>query len=98
MDTIQRLMKEIKADREVQNCRYFTSNFLNNVADVFEKHGFGVTKVFLIEKKVRRELKWQATALLSVLNILDGSEEVKQKRSIGRCIIKALETIKSKEV
>lgn len=97
MDAVEKLIKEIKADNEVQNCR-FSSNFLNNVADVFEKHGFGVTKVFLLEKEGRRELKYQASALLSVLEILDKSEEVKQNRSIGRYIIKTLITIKSMEV
>lgn len=98
MDAIEGLIKEIKADSEVQNCRFYSSNFLNNVADVFERHGVGATRVFLLEKQGRRELKYQATALLSVLKILDKSEEVRQNRSIGRYIIKTLITIKSMEV
>jgi len=97
MDAIEKLLKEISADKEVRNCKFF-SNFLNNVADVFERHGFGATKVFLLEKKERRELRSQATALLSVLNTLSKSEEVHQNRSIGRYIIKTLITIKTMEV
>lgn len=97
MDPIESLIKEIKAEKEVRAC-FFSSNFLNNVADIFERHGFGTTKVFLMEKKERRELKDQAIALLSVLKILNKSEEIKQNRSIGRYIIKTLITIKSMEV
>ncbi len=98
MDSIEKIMKEIRADKDVQKCRFFTSNFLNNVADVFERHGYGATKVFLLEKKGRSQLRHQAEALLSVLKILDKSEEIRQNRSIGRYIIKTLITIKSMEV
>lgn len=98
MDVIERLLDEVKNDKKVQECRYFSSNFLNNVADVFEKHGFGTTKTFLWEKQSRGNLKYQATALLSVLEKLEECEQIKQNRSLGRYIIKTLITIKSKEV
>lgn len=97
MDSIEKIIKEIKSDRNVQCCK-FSSNFLNNVADVFEKYGFGTTKVFLQEKKGRYQFKDQATAILSVLKIFNKSMEIMQNRSIGRYIIKTLITIKSMEV
>lgn len=98
MDTIERIMREIRADKDVQNCKFFSSNFLNNVADVFERHGFGATKVFLLEKENRSQLRYQATAVMSVLKIFDKNEEIRMNRSIGRYIIKTLITIKSMEV
>lgn len=94
MDAIEQVIKEIKGDKDVLNCKFYSANFLNNIADVFERHGFGVTKVFLNDKKERRELM-QAQALQAVLRIMEKSDEIKQNRSIGRYIIKTLTTIKS---
>ena len=87
----------IKKDDKVKRTR-FSSNFLNNIADIFEKYGFGTTKTVLYEKKNRRELKYQAAALLSVIGKFEDYDEVKRNRSIGRYIIKTLITIKFTEV
>ncbi len=93
MDKIGKLIEEIKKDRKVQKTR-FNSNFLNNVGEVFEKHGFGVTKMFLIDKKNKRDLRYQADALLNVIALFEKYEEIKQNRAIGRYIIKTLNIIK----
>ncbi len=91
MDTIERLVKEIRTDQQIKKAK-FKSNFLNNIADVYEKYGYDVAKVVLLEKLDRGEL--QAKPLLSVLEKLNSCEEIRRKRSIGRYIIKALNAIK----
>lgn len=95
MDAIEQVIKDIRGNKDVLNCKFYSANFLNNVADVFERHGFGATKVFLLDKKQRRELTHQAQAIQGVLRIMENSDEIKQNRSIGRYIIKTLTTIKS---
>ena len=93
MDVIERLIGEIKNDRKVQRTN-FKANFLNNVGDVFEKHGFGVTKTFLLEKRERRSLRYQADAMLDIIEKFENCNEIKQNRAIGRYIIKTLNTFK----
>lgn len=46
MDAIEQVIKDIRGNKDVLSCKSYSANFLNNVADVFERHGFGVTKVF----------------------------------------------------
>lgn len=93
MDVIEKLIEEIKSDRKVQRTN-FRSNFLNNAGEVFEKHGFGVAKTFLLEKRERRDLRYQADALLDVIERFEKINEIKQNRSIGRYIIKTLNSLK----
>jgi len=93
MDVIEKLIEEIKADKKVQKTN-FRSNFLNNVGEVFEKHGFGVTKTFLFEKREKKGLRYQADALLNVIKKFEKYDEIKQNRSIGRYIIKTLNTLR----
>jgi|GEM_PF-1666200 len=97
MDAVEKLMQQIKKDPQVKSCRYFTNSFLNAVADVFLKHGFGSTKLFLMEKQNRADLRYQATALLSVLNIMENYDVVNLNRGIGRHILKTLVEIKKME-
>ncbi|HSW58290.1 MAG TPA: hypothetical protein VLH15_07800, partial [Dehalococcoidales bacterium] len=77
-----------------------TANFLNDVGEVLEKDGFGSAQVFLIGKLERGdEARQQANALLNVvMPELVKSPRVKQKRSIGRYILKILITLKTEEV
>ena len=93
MDDVEILIEKIKQDRNFQRTP-FTSNFLNNVADVFEREGFGVTKTFLLDKQQKYNLKWQAISLLNILNIFEKNERIKQNRKIGRFIIKNLNNFK----
>lgn len=64
------------------------------MGEVFEKHGFGVTKMFLLEKRKRKGLKYQADALLEIIKKFEDYNEIKQNRSIGRYIIKTLNTLR----
>jgi len=92
MDRIQKLLSEIKNDRSLMGVRY-SSSFLNNVGEIFERHGFGTTKVFLLEKRSR-----EADAILKIVNKLETIPEIGRNRSIGRMIIKTLITLKRTEV
>ena len=94
MDDVEKLLNEIKEDESVVKTR-FSANFLDSVSEIYEKHGFGATKAFLLDKQQRRELKKQATALLNVLNKFEKYPRVKDDRRIGRIIIKILGTLTS---
>lgn len=100
MDNIERLLREIKDDKEVWDERgkpvKFSSNFLQDVADIFEKHGFGVTKTFLLNRAGRSRV--EALKLLKIIAKFQNVPEIKTNRGIGRSIIKSLETLKLMEV
>ena len=91
MDKIQKLLKEIQNDRSLMGVRYSYS-FLNNVGEIFERHGFGTTKVFLLEKRSR-----EADAILKILGKFENIPDIVRNRSIGRTIIKTLENLKGTE-
>jgi hypothetical protein len=93
-DPIEKLIEEIRLSSEVQHAR-FANSFLNNVAEVFERDGFGATRAFLLEKRERYELRAQAEALLKVLDMMGKHPEIRQRRAIGRTIIKAIIALKS---
>lgn len=98
MDRIQKLLREIKNDRSIMAVRY-KSSFLDNVANIFEKHGFGTAKVFLLEKQKSRELRRdQAHAILKILEKFENIPEIVTNRSIGRMIIKTLIVLTKTEV
>jgi len=92
MDDVENLLKEIQEDKNIVNTK-FSSSFLDNVSEVYEKHGFGVTKVFLLEKQKREKLREQARALLNVLNKLERYPRIKSDRKIVRLIIKVLKAL-----
>jgi len=92
-DELARLLNDIKNDPTVKQTRYFSSKFLNSVAEGFERNGFEETKLFLVDKKNRKGQFYQAEALLSVIKIFEGCEIIKKNRKIGRLIIKTLDTL-----
>lgn len=92
-DPIERLIRDISQCPEVQRTR-FSNNFLNSVGEVFERDGFGTTRTFLLEKRERQDLRPQAEAILKVLDLMGVHPEVRQRRAIGRTIIKTLIAIK----
>lgn len=53
MDNIERLLQEIKEDPEIwkpgrdKKPLFFSGKFLNDVGDIFERHGFGTTRSIL---------------------------------------------------
>lgn len=101
MDNIERLLKEIKEDQSIWKSKegksiYFSGKFLDTIGEIFEKHGFGTTKVYLANQSGRD--RPQAFPLLKVLEKLRGYPEVINNRAIGRYIIKTLEILKRMEV
>ncbi len=92
-DMLADLLDEIRNDPAVKRTRYFSSKFLNTVAEGFEKNGFEETKLFLVDKKTRKGQSSQAEALLSVIKIFERYEIIKNNRKIGRLIIKTLDTL-----
>jgi hypothetical protein len=96
-DPVEDLIKSIRDCRDVQQA-HFTGNFLNTVAEVFERDGFGATRAFLLDKRQRQDLRQQASAMLAVLDLMGSHPEVRQRRAIGRVIIKTLVALKSPAV
>jgi len=101
VDSIERLLKEIKDDQFIWKLRSgrhvtFSGKFLDTVGEIFEKYGFGTTKVYLINQCGRDRI--QASVMLHVIEKLEKSPEVRNNRAIGRYIIKTLETLKRMEV
>ena len=101
MDNIDKLLKEIKDDQSIWKGEkgkpiYFSGKFLDTVGEIFEKHGFGTTRVYLKNQSGRDRIP--APAMLHVLEKLEKSSEVINNRSIGRYIIKTLEILKKEGV
>jgi len=96
-DPIEKLLESIRGMDVVQRTM-FTKNFINNVGELFERDGFGVTRVYLLERRERRQLSNQANALMRVLDLMESRPEIRQKRSIGRAIFKTLIALKKHRV
>ncbi|MDI6759911.1 MAG: hypothetical protein QMD05_03720 [Candidatus Brocadiaceae bacterium] len=101
MDRIEQLLEELKKDRCIWETgdrkRIWFTGLAQDVADIFEKYGFGVTKVYLTKREERREAD-QAKSLQRVIEKFRGYPEIEANRSIGRCIIKALSSLRETEV
>ena len=97
MDEIQELTDRIRASGEVWGDlgrpTHFSSKFLNTVADIFEREGFGVTEAYLTDKAKEPQSRAQVKALRAVLRLLQECPMVVQRRSVGRLIIKSLEQL-----
>ena len=101
MDHIEQLLKEIKGDPSVWkdnrgNPVNYSGKFLDTVGEIFEKHGFGTTKVYLINQSGRD--RTQSFGMQKVLEKFKQYPEIEHNRAIGRYIIKTLETLKRMEV
>ncbi len=93
-DPIEEVLNQLRRKPGVQRER-FSSSFLNNVGDVFEREGFATTRLFLRDKQEQSATRYQARVLLEeVLPVLESCERIRQNRAIGRLVIKSLETIK----
>lgn len=93
-DPIEQLLEKIKGCDDIINTE-FTNKFLNTVGEVFERDGFGAARIFLMERSERNELREQANTLLKVLELMQNTPEIHQRRSIGRIIFKAIIAFKN---
>ena len=102
MDNIEKLLKEIKEDPMVWTSSrdrrplFFSGKFLDTVGEIFEKHGFGTTKIYLLNQSGRD--RGQASGLIRVLDKMEKYPEIVSNRAIGRYVIKTLEMLKKTEV
>lgn len=95
MDDVEKIITEIKNDNYIAKTKF--TGLLNDVADVYEKYGIGQTKLFLIDKKNRRELQNQAEAIMRVIEIIERYPKIKNQRITCRLIIKNINSIIKKE-
>lgn len=94
MDNVEKVILEIEADNEIMKVRF--TGLLDTTADELEKHGFGSTKAFLLEKQSHAGLKDQARALLKVLEKLEKYPDISADGKTARLIIKAINSLQSK--
>jgi len=91
VDNVDKVLLEIEADNEIMKVRF--TGLLDTTADMREKHGFGTTKAFLLEKQGHASLRDQARALLKVLEKL---ENISADGKTARLIIKAVNSLQYK--
>jgi hypothetical protein len=91
-DPIEELINKIQGHRVITNT-HFTSSRLNLVGEIFERDGFGATRLYLIEKQHRDDSRAQASALLKVLDLMADCAAIKQRRALGRAVFKVLAKI-----
>ena len=92
-DPIRPVIEAIKDSEAVHKAwekSWLKSRFLNKVAEVFENHGFETTRIYLLDKKEKNNLRGQSEALLAVLECMVHCPAIKKRRAIGRTIIKTL--------
>jgi len=92
LDNVERVLSDIRQDAEIMRTRF--TGLVDDVANILEKHGFGVAKAFLLEKEGHRELQYQAKALLRVLEKVETYPDVSADRATARLIIKAVSMLK----
>ena len=88
MDNVGALLKEIARLPELASLDRRAASFMNDVANIYEKHGPGTTKAFLLTQQAKRRL--EVPILLKLLEKFDACAEVRMNRGIGRLIIKCL--------
>lgn len=92
MDDVEKVLAEIENDPEIMKVRF--TGLTDETANVLEKHGFGVTKTFLLEKQTHRGLQSQARFLLRVLEKMERYPAVSTDRRTARLIVKVIDSLK----
>lgn len=88
MDNVEKVISEIENDDEIMRVRF--TGLLDDTANELEKHGFGVTRAFLLEKQSHRGLQVQARALAKLLDKLEQYPDIKGDRKTARLVVKAV--------
>ena|SRR5579862_6464566 len=92
MDRVAALLGEISRLPEMASLDRRAGGFFNDVAEIYERHGLGVTKAYLLNQQARRRI--EVPLLLKILEKLDSCQEIHGNRAIGRQIIKCLFELK----
>lgn len=94
MDNVEKVILEIENDNQIMKVEF--TGLLHTTADMREKHGFGLTKAFLLEKQGHADSKDQARALLKVLEKLEKYPDIGADGKTARLIIKAVNSLQYK--
>lgn len=94
-DDVKRLISEIEDDTGIMRVRF--TGLLDDTANMLEKHGFGTTEAFLLEKRSHRDLEHQTEALLKILSKIEECPKISSDRKTARLIIKAVGSLKSRK-
>lgn len=94
-DPIKPVMEEIKKLHSFREVRKFTSSFLDKISEAYESYGYETTRLHLLNqtKKSDTSIKYQAEALIDIIDVFDRCPEIQERRSIGSTIIKALKVL-----
>jgi hypothetical protein len=93
LDNVERVLSDIENDPEIIEVRF--TGLLDDVANIAEKHGFGMAKAFLMEKQSHGNLRRQAKALSAVLEKIEKYPDISADRKTVRLIVKAVVALKS---
>lgn len=69
------------------------STFLNRMGALLERYGFGALDARLLELQQRASEQGKAKVMIQVVKHLKTCEPIRERRGIGRAIIKALPAI-----
>lgn len=92
MDDVEKLISEIEHNNEIMRVRF--TGLLHDTADMLERHGFGITKAFLLEKQGHKELRWQAEALSKILGKIEEYPGISSDKKTARLIIKSVDSLR----
>jgi hypothetical protein len=93
MDKVDALLREIAGMPELASMDHRSSSFLNDVAEIYERHGSGATRAYLLNQAGRRN-RPEVPGLIKIIDKLEASPDVRTNRAIGRQIIKCLFQLK----
>ncbi len=93
MDRIEKLVREIKKDRNVSK-ENFSGRLINTTGEIYEKYGYGATKLYLIDKIKDKKRSYEAKILLRVVEKV---EDARLPSSLGGFIIRKLNAVKKSE-
>lgn len=83
MDKVKRLLDEISRIPELR--AFKAGRLLNDVAEIYERHGAGVTRAYLLNRKAE-----ERGLLIKIIDKLEACPDTRSNRAIGRQIIKCL--------
>jgi hypothetical protein len=90
MDKVGAVLEEISRLPELARLEAKSGKFLNELAEIYERHGPGTTRAYLLNRKGR-----DTNLFLKIFDRLDKCPDVRANRAIGRQILKCLFELKN---
>jgi hypothetical protein len=91
VDNVAKLLDQISQLPEMASLDGRAGKFLNEVAEIYERHGAGVTEAYLLNQQGKKR---EVPLLAKVLRLFQTCPPVGTNRGIGRQIIKCLFELK----